>query len=174
MGHSRALRPVKHEADVSFMGEHKDMQEVTFGDLKGYLHTVVKDVIDYMRLGPTQENAVTGTGTITGITSRVGNPSSSAPGAAAVLIDQTGSSDNQSLHEVVAAAPPPGTVIPRLPSKVSRNERWKIIIRDWDFPDWDRGLLIPLKDWPHEWKNHPAFAMNYFNRRIVAEEFIDK
>lgn len=171
ISHGGALRPVKPEADMSFMGEHKDMQGVTFGDLKGYLHTVVKDVIDYMGLNSMHGNAaVTGT-----IISKAGSSPSLASGTAAALIDQTHQTTQSSGgHKAAITAPPPGTVIPRFPSDVAKKDRWKVIIKDWDFPDSNRGLLTPLKDWPPEWRNHPAFAMNHFNRRIVAEEFIDK
>lgn len=65
----------------------------------------------------------------------------------------------------------PGVHVPRLPETVPKSERWRVIIKDWEHSDVARGLSKPLKDWPPEWKNHRFYAMNYFNRRIVAEEF---
>ncbi|KAF8530539.1 hypothetical protein BU17DRAFT_36018, partial [Hysterangium stoloniferum] len=33
-GHGDTLHPIKHEADVSFIGEHTDMQNATVGEIK--------------------------------------------------------------------------------------------------------------------------------------------
>ncbi|KAF8524946.1 hypothetical protein BU17DRAFT_63108 [Hysterangium stoloniferum] len=40
------------------------------------------------------------------------------------------------------------------------------------FLDESRGLHKPLKDWPTKWKTHPAFAMSYRARKLIAEEYI--
>ncbi|KAG1770563.1 hypothetical protein EV702DRAFT_1249024 [Suillus placidus] len=77
--------------------------------------------------------------------------------------------------------PTNGLIIPRLPLvcsnglKTPKAESWKDIITHWLVGDPNRGLKMPLKDWPQGWYQGPnrKLAMQYQNRAVVAREFIN-
>lgn len=68
---------------------------------------------------------------------------------------------------------PPGLVIPTH-NELLKPDRWLAYANDWTRPDPERGLLIPLKDWPKEWytgRKRVQFAPLRRLRRVIAEEF---
>lgn len=77
--------------------------------------------------------------------------------------------------------PTTGLVIPDLPIQYTDGTRsakeysWCIIVSHWVHGDPERGLNIPLKDWPKEWytdKNR-LFASKRGQREDIALEFQD-
>lgn len=75
--------------------------------------------------------------------------------------------------------PPPDVCVFRVPlrrnGKRGRKENgWRDVVEVWE-----KGLpaqdVLPMKDWPRKWLQGPArtaFAQQYSNRKIIAEEFI--
>jgi len=78
--------------------------------------------------------------------------------------------------------PKAGLVIPDVPVLCStdstrrpRKESWRDIVQHWMMGDPTHGLHTPLKDWPPEWVQgcNRVFATKYFERSVIALEFID-
>ena len=68
--------------------------------------------------------------------------------------------------------PPSGLAIPT----ISKNKETVLqeTLKQWDFGDPEKGLQIPLKDWPREWYtgvNKGLFGMKRYNRQLIAEEY---
>jgi len=73
------------------------------------------------------------------------------------------------------AAPVPSHTIPKVPDG---EDGWKQVVRDWEYADPSRSLLVPLKDWPVDWYLRAACASTTLGslrnqRKIIATEFID-
>lgn len=78
--------------------------------------------------------------------------------------------------------PTQGLVIPNVPIRLSsgllspKEDSWRIIVDHWQKGDPSRGLTMPLKDWPDEWKqgkNKKMFAQKHFVRSVIAREFLE-
>lgn len=59
-------------------------------------------------------------------------------------------------------------IIPDLP-KGGGQDVWRACLTDWYQPDPDRGLLVPLKDWPREWSTGP-YRAKYYQRSLIPKE----
>ncbi|KAK7028811.1 hypothetical protein VNI00_014824 [Paramarasmius palmivorus] len=82
-------------------------------------------------------------------------------------------------YQTYSTAPSQSTPIPdaefsiRVPRiTCGRDVAWEQVIKDWDQPDPTREHMYALKDWKQEWIDHPAFAMQYRDRRKIALEFV--
>ncbi|THU85408.1 hypothetical protein K435DRAFT_685662 [Dendrothele bispora CBS 962.96] len=66
--------------------------------------------------------------------------------------------------------------IPMIPpiSRSHGSKAWEIAVKDWQFPDPDRGLRRALKDWPKEWYAEIDRKVCYGQRKMVAEEFLNE
>jgi hypothetical protein len=85
----------------------------------------------------------------------------------------------QATHNVATPcsrpAPVPSRIIPKVPDG---EDGWKQVVRDWEYADPSRSLLVPLKDWPADWYSRSASASTTLgslrnHRKIIATEFID-
>ncbi|KAG0027149.1 hypothetical protein BGZ82_009135 [Podila clonocystis] len=62
---------------------------------------------------------------------------------------------------------PPNMVVPRI-------HNWKQALRQWEKGDPENGLIVPIRDWPPEWRrqSHPGGLHKlYYFRQFIAEEF---
>ncbi|KAF5333936.1 hypothetical protein D9758_018155 [Tetrapyrgos nigripes] len=64
-------------------------------------------------------------------------------------------------------------IIPGIDQRAGENG-WKQLVRDWETADPERGLLIPLKDWPKEWYEGVSRKALYGQREIITKEFIER
>ncbi|KAK7433686.1 hypothetical protein VKT23_020633 [Stygiomarasmius scandens] len=66
--------------------------------------------------------------------------------------------------------------IPIIPpiSRSSSSEGWKIAVKQWQYPDLENGLTRALKDWPQEWYSEIGRKAHYGQRKMIAEEFLNK
>ena len=67
--------------------------------------------------------------------------------------------------------------IPLISKKGPVHLHWKQVITDWEMPDSSRGHYTPLKDWDPKWLtgvNRTVFAMKYWQRKLIAMEYIQE
>jgi len=175
-GHADTLRPIQQEVDRSFLGEHRDLQPVTLGDLKGFMKGVEHTVTTAIQLAQTSRSLVPSTPPAS--TSRAGEhrgpnstvqmfrPDRPTPSLFPANTAQSG--------QILAGEFPPGLCIPKR-HDVPKEERWLAYVRDWEESDPERGLVLALKDWPEKWytgQKRLHFASLRNTRKLIAEEFI--
>jgi hypothetical protein len=176
-GHADALRPIQRELDRSFLGEHRDLQPVTLGDMRGVIkgmeHTIntaiwsAQGLVSLHSTAPPTNITRAGEHSGSNLTVRMFQPNQPTPPSL------LGRSSESGL--LLTGALPPGLCIPKR-SEVDKADRWKAYVRDWEEADPARGLTVALKDWPKDWytgKQRVQFATLRSTRALIAEEFIN-
>jgi hypothetical protein len=183
-GHGDTLRPVRAERDRSFLGEHLDGHVPSFEAWKRLLE------VQFETLRPHIDG-----------TQRCNQPSStSVPSSANVqqmqrcgehnptntVTDQPPSrnaSENELEETLTPYANTSSTPLNLHIPKIVKSRKgvqgipgWKQAVRDWEAADPQRGHNIALKDWKPEWLTgelKPLFAQMYYQRKVVAREYIE-
>lgn len=174
------------------MGEHRDQQLVTLFDMKTIFTSmqetittrVVEDVSSVIKdvlhddtclshiLKILQSSNHDGNITMTNTITRKGEyprhldfyPNTTAASQTISRISRPPQPDRSPI--------PPGLSVPNiLANIVPPADRWKVYIQQWNFADPQHGLHVALKEWEAGWIKHPAFAMKYYDRKLVALEF---
>ncbi|KAF8521186.1 hypothetical protein BU17DRAFT_64953 [Hysterangium stoloniferum] len=165
-GHGDALRPIQREVNMSFLGEHKDIRPASLLEMKELWSSMERSMGE--KIKAEFSHSISGVaaafhrhGEHTGI--QPDNTTTNATNVTPIPL---------LLSSLSAPSPPPGLCIPAAQKGIPRHERWLTFVHDWENIDESRGLHKPLKDWPTKWKTHPAFAMSYRARKLIAEEYI--
>ncbi|KAG6811000.1 hypothetical protein H0H87_010655 [Tephrocybe sp. NHM501043] len=168
-GHGDALHPVMNGFNDSFMGEHTELAPATASELRE-----LKQCVNVQMALINQGLDKKIDGLMSCITSAIADahptgyvdhiPSSNTSG----LSGCTDTGHHQTVHVVPTAPYPPhpqnapylskaknsrlvplqGIIIPNLKAG---SDTWKNAIEQWERGEPERGLYIPLKDWPLEW-----------------------
>lgn len=178
-GHSDALRPIQRGADSSFMGEHRENEPVTIGELRG-LMAGVEAKITVALSGPHHGAAYSSNQPVLAPPTepRAGEHAGPAPHLLRFRITNL-KGPKPHLTEIgmqPANSLPSNLAVPRR-MEVAAGERWLAYVRDWEEADPAAGLQVALKDWDEKWYSgisRGGFAMLRRSRQLVAEEFINK
>ncbi|KAG0013642.1 hypothetical protein BGZ81_000916 [Podila clonocystis] len=54
---------------------------------------------------------------------------------------------------------------------VPKINHWRQAIQQWEHGDPERGLLVPIRDWPLEWRRTDRINKTYHNRRRIVDEY---
>ena len=163
-GHSDALRPIKREAHISFMGEHTDIRPATVREMKEVCAALERNLKNTLHASTTTLSTCSRQGEHNGPS--LAAPYHVPPTECTIVAPAA--------CPATTLSPPVGMCIPRVRANMPKEKRWLTFVKDWEEADPARGLLIPLKDWEPEWRSDKTFAMNYHSRKLIALEFIEK
>jgi hypothetical protein len=181
-GHANALRPIQQALDQSLLGEHRDSDPVTLGEMRGMMQGMESTMESFVKDHADSHPLPDPFGLLAG-PSRLGehhgprvHPSRGqfrsyqVAGSAANRVRQS------EAGQLLVSDFPKGLSIPtRL--DVLEGDRWFQYVTDWKQADPGRGLEIALKDWDESWvtgRKRVRLAASRNNRRTIAEEYIHK
>ncbi|KAF9290041.1 hypothetical protein BGZ74_000579 [Mortierella antarctica] len=54
---------------------------------------------------------------------------------------------------------------------VPKINHWRQAIQQWEHGDPEKGLMVPIRDWPLEWRKADRVNKTYHNRKRIVDEF---
>ncbi|KAI6042090.1 hypothetical protein EDC04DRAFT_2892415 [Pisolithus marmoratus] len=105
------------------------------------------------------------------------------PGVSTLTARPSQVGPQRTMTHSTSSAPFQGQVIPNVPvsradgTRTPKADSWKDIVRHWTEGEPRLGLLIPLRDWPHQYYNGRRgrhLNTKYYQRSVVATEFLDE
>ncbi|KIJ48005.1 hypothetical protein M422DRAFT_248153 [Sphaerobolus stellatus SS14] len=176
-GHGDALRPYRREKEVSLLAEHQDVQSMPRGEFMQFMQysfqpsiiAAMEQTLDSKLSSWTSAPTAFSPVPVSLSTQRAGehNPSASTshlpPSSQFTLPVQNAHTDEETLPYTLT-----------IPTIKRSKDAWKRVIKDWENGDAARGLDKPLKDWSAAWIKHSRKAQLYANRKMIAEEYINR
>ncbi|KAG0094485.1 hypothetical protein BGZ93_007153 [Podila epicladia] len=54
---------------------------------------------------------------------------------------------------------------------IPKINHWKKAIQQWEHGDPEKGLVVPIRDWPLEWRKTDRVNKTYHNRKRIVDEY---
>ncbi|KAJ7585443.1 hypothetical protein C8J56DRAFT_1087359, partial [Mycena floridula] len=170
--HSDALCPVKHDASTSHNGEGSDSRPLTLADSRVLFQAQAQQIMGcftssnyWQRMASKEPNHCGSSGSQLHSSIPVLVASSPFPRYSFAPVPV-------SAHSSISPPPPPPVQRLVIPNVAKGNDAWRQVVKDWEFADPSRSLMIPLRDWTTEDLRSSKQGQKHNNRRLVATEFI--